>query len=210
MKILIIERNPMIIEGYMAILGPEEHTFLKTANCEDFATLFTTLHDLDLALITYETPSFSDKKLETRLDCATWIKRNIPYCKVILLTENEKALALYEMYKTAKADALLMKSDFTKKVFFDLVVTHTDSSLPYLSLGVKKAIENTVKNTTLLDSKNRRIITLLSNGYRLNQLDKELLLSTSAIQKRVSKLLVAFHAKNYQELLVLLRKREII
>lgn len=209
MKILIIERNPMVMEGYRALLGPKKHTFLTTTNCEDFASLFAPLPDLDLAIITYEILGFADKKLESGLDCALIIKENIPYCKVILLTENEKALVLYELYKTAKADALLVKSEFTKKVFFDLVATHTDA-LPYLSPLVKKAIQNTIKNTTLLDSKNRRIITLLAKGYRMNQLDQELLLSTSAIQKRVSKLLVAFKVKNYQELLAVLRARKLI
>lgn len=209
MKILIMERNPMVVEGYMAILGSEQHTFLTTTTCEDFAALFATLYDLDLAIITCEFLGVSDKKLETGLDCAVWIKRNIPYCKVILLTENEKALVLYEMYKTTKADALLVKSDFTKKVFFDLVTTNT-YALPYLSPLVKRAIQNMVKNASLLDSKNRRIIALLSNGYRMNQLDQELLLSKSAIQKRVSKLLVVFKVKNYQELLTVLRARKLI
>jgi len=202
--------NPMAVEGYRAILGSEQHTFLTTTTCEDFAALFAPLHDLDLAIITHEVLEFADKKLETGLDCAVLIKKNIPYCKVILLTENEKALVLYELYKTTKADALLVKSEFTKKVFFDLIATHTDSTLPYLSPLVKKAIQNTIKNTTLLDSKNRRIITLLSKGYRMNQLDQELLLSTSAIQKRVSKLSVAFKVKNYQELLAVLRARKLI
>jgi len=209
MKILIIERNPIVVEGYMAILGSEQHTFLKTTNCEDFATLFTTLHDLDLAIITYEILGFADEKLETGLDCAVWVKKNIPYCKVILLTENEKALALYEMYKTAKADALLVKSDFTKKVFFDLV-TSNRYTLPYVSPLAQGAIQTIIKNNTLLDSKNRRIIALLSQGYRIYQLCDEILLSRSAIQKRVSKMLIAFNVKDYQELLAVLRVCKII
>lgn len=209
MKILIIESNALLIEGYIAVLGNEKHTFLKVANGQDFFALFTKAKDLDLALITDHSMDVFERKLKTGLDCALFIKKNIPYCKIILLTEHEKALVLYELYKTIKVDALLVKSDFTKELFCDLVTT-TKIDFPYISPSAKKAIQTMLKNASLLDSKNRQILFLLAQGYRMNQISDQIVLSRSATQKRVSKLLVAFNVNNYHELLGVLKERRIV
>ncbi|MBB1140016.1 response regulator transcription factor [Myroides sp. WP-1] len=209
MKILIIESNALLIEGYIAVLGNEKHTFLKVANGQDFFALFTKAKDLDLALITDHSMDVFERKLKTGLDCALFIKKNIPYCKIILLTEHEKALVLYELYKTIKVDALLVKSDFTKELFCDLV-TATKIDFPYISPSAKKAIQTMLKNASLLDSKNRQILFLLAQGYRMNQISDQIVLSRSATQKRVSKLLVAFNVNNYHELLGVLKERRIV
>ncbi|EHQ41675.1 hypothetical protein Myrod_0839 [Myroides odoratus DSM 2801] len=209
MKILIVESNLMVVEGYISILGKKKHTFLNTTNCEDFFTLFETILDLDLAIITYDLVGVSENKLVSVSDCVLVIKRNIPYCKIILLSESEKALALYTMYKTIETDALIVQSDFTKELLLDLVESNK-YTLPYLSPLAEGAIQTIIKNNTLLDSKNRRIIALLSQGYRIYQLSDEILLSRSAIQKRVSKMMVAFNVKDYQELLAVLRVCKII
>ncbi|MGG5507196.1 MULTISPECIES: hypothetical protein [unclassified Myroides] len=87
MKILIIEPNPLLVEGYIAVLGNEKHTFLKMANSQEFFALFTTVKDLDLALITDHSMGVFDEKVEIGLDCTAFIKKDIPYCKIILLTD---------------------------------------------------------------------------------------------------------------------------
>ncbi|MGG5507195.1 MULTISPECIES: hypothetical protein [unclassified Myroides] len=116
---------------------------------------------------------------------------------------------MYEIHKTIKVDALLVKTDFTKKLFRDLV-TAAKIDFPYISPSAKKAIQTIVKNASLLDSKNRQILFLLAQGYRMNQISDQILLSRSATQKRVSKLLVAFGVKDYQELLGVLKERGIV
>jgi DNA-binding NarL/FixJ family response regulator len=63
---------------------------------------------------------------------------------------------------------------------------------------------------TLLDPTNREILMYLSHGFKIFQIQDFISLSTSGIQKRISKMLQEFDVSDYQELIVLVKKEGLL
>ena len=203
MNVLIIDDHPLIMEGYISFLNQSTHVYHKITSCEQF---FKWIHKgiiPDIAIVDYSIPPFLQKKLHSGADCALLLKKHAPNCKIIMITGHEESMILYNIYEQVSLDALIVKSDFTTKIFKQSILDNI-SALPYLSPKAKKAI-NTI-NGTLMDSKNREILMYLSNGFKIIQLQNFVSLSTSGVQKRIIKMLQEFNVSDYQELIVVAKK----
>jgi DNA-binding NarL/FixJ family response regulator len=210
MKILLADDHIMTIEGYKSILNAWDYSYINILNCEQFYYFINSMNvSIDIAVIDYNMPEYKEGKLESGADCSLLIKKKFPNCKIIFITSHEEALVLNEIYKNVRQDALLVKSDFSIEIFKDLIQSR-NYDLPYLSTLAKKAVQMVIARDTLLDSKNREILIYLANGFKIKQLEGLILLSNSAIQKRISKMLSDFYVKDYQELIFVARSLDFI
>ena len=203
MNVLLIDDHPMIMEGYISILNQPTYIYHKITSCEQF---FKWIHKgiiPDIAIVDYSMPPFPQQNLHSGGDCAVLLKKHAPNCKIIMVTAHEESTILYNIYEQVSIDALIVKSDFTTKIFKQSIFDNISESI-YLSPTAKKAL-NAIKGT-LLDSKNREILIYLSNGLKIIQLKDFVSLSTSGVQKRITKMLQEFNVSDYQELIVLAKK----
>ncbi|MDM1412119.1 response regulator transcription factor [Myroides odoratimimus] len=210
MRVLLADDHIMTIEGYKSILKHLDYSYVDILNCEEFHHFISTeKRSIDIAVIDYNMPGYKQAKLESGIDCSVLLKQKYPDCKIIFVTSYEEALVLYGIYKRVRPDALIVKSDFAIDVFKDLIQSK-NYDLPYLSKVAQQAVQKVITRDTLLDSKNREILMYLSNGFKVKQIESLVLLSSSAIQKRISKMLADFQVKDYLELVFVARNLDLI
>lgn len=210
MRVLLADDHIMTIEGYKSILKHLDYSYVDILNCEEFHHFISTeKRSIDIAVIDYNMPGYKQAKLESGIDCSVLLKQKYPDCKIIFVTSYEEALVLYGIYKRVRPDALIVKSDFAIDVFKDLIQSK-NYDLPYLSKVAQQAVQKVITRDTLLDSKNREILMYLSNGFKVKQIESLVLLSSSAIQKRICKMLADFQVKDYLELVFVARNLDLI
>ena len=209
MNILLADDHPMTLEGYISILNIPNYNFIKALTCEE--VYINVLKDkiVDIAIIDHDMPAFPERGLENGVDCALFIRKCLPECKIILITAHEEAMLLYNIHKKIDLYGLIVKSDFTADVFKKLVSesSHEES---YYSYQVKEALKEVNKRTTLLNSKNREILFYLTQGFKISEIESFVSLSTSGIQKRISKMLEEFDVSDYQKLIKIVKREKLI
>lgn len=190
LNVLMVDDHPPIIEGYRAILSYNTFGYnLETVaaySCE--AAYFIITEKLkpiafDIVLVDVTLPPFQEKNIESGEDLVLLVKEHLPEAKIIMLTSHTESLVLYRILNECQPDGLLVKSDFLSEEFllaFDVIV----KGGKYYSATVKNHKNDMISNVKTLDSYNRQIIILLSQGVKTKNFHEHINLSTSAIEKR--------------------------
>jgi len=199
MNILIVDDHLMTIEGYIALFEKEISVFTasKALNCEEAYHLTTSVPVLDIAIIDYQLPEFTEKELNNGIDIALLIKKHHPKCKVIMITAYQEAVIVYHIHKKARPDALVIKSDISYTTFKECL----NSENRYLSTTAQKAIGIINNNEELFNEVNREILFYLKQGFKINEIGNVLSLSESTIQKRIAKIRELLDVKDISSLI---------
>lgn len=208
MTLLLIDDHEILLQGYISILKDKKYNFYKARNCMEVYEHLQEGLIPDVAFMDHSLPPFPEQNLFSGVDCALLIKSYAPLCNILVITAHEEALTLYDIYQKTHPEGLILKSDFTSEMIESLV--SGDTPFPFLSNRAKEAIQEVQIKETLLSSTNIEILMYLSNGFKINELEGIVCLSTSAIQKRITKMLREFKVKDYQELIRLLKKDQIL
>lgn len=207
MNILLADDHLMCLDGYMTVLNNPNNTYALAYNCEDVYRLLSQGVVPDVAVLDHDMRSFKIKKLLSGIDCAKYIRKHIPTCKIIMITAHDDAVLLYSIRSQGTLDALIVKSDFTHCLLNELVVNPIAE--PYYSECAKRAFKQLTTIATLLESKNREILTYLAAGFKVSQLDDLVNLSQSAIKRRIGKMLQEFNVADNQELIRVAREQNL-
>ena len=190
LNVLMVDDHLPIIEGYKSILSFNPYGYnLNTVaayNCE--AAYFIITEKLkpiafDIVLVDVTLPPFQEKNIESGEDLVVLVKKHLPGTKIIMLTSHTESLVIYRILTECQPDGLLVKSDFLSEEFliaFDTVV----KGGKYYSTTVKNQQNEIISSVKTLDSYNRQIIMLLSQGVKTKNFHEYINLSTSAIEKR--------------------------
>ncbi|MBF6641344.1 response regulator transcription factor [Flavobacterium sp. J49] len=186
--VLIIDDHPPIIEGYKSILSynPYGYTLnIQTAfNCESaYQLISTTRNSFDVVMVDYTMPPYPGKKIHCGADLVPVIRKYLPESKIMMLTSHSSSLLLLKLITECDPEGLLVKSDFLADEFlvaFDTIVRGEN----YFSSTIQSLKKELAEKVEVLDSYNRQIITLLSEGIKTKNLPDHLHLSKSAIDKR--------------------------
>lgn len=199
MNVLMVDDHLMTIEGYIALVKKEipEFTTFKAFNCEEAYHYITSVSNFDLAIIDYQLPEFEEKKLNTGTDVALLLRKHHPECKIMMITAYEEATIVYNIYRKAQPDALIIKNDISYTSFKECL--HTAHR--YLSPTAQKAIGIINNNKELFNDVNREILLYLKLGYKLDEIGIALSLSESTIQKRVAKMRALFNVRDISGLI---------
>lgn len=194
LKVLMIDDHPTQIEGYKIILtynnlGLEIET-TTAFNCKDAFEIITDSSNsnfFDIVFLDRSMPPYLEKNIKSGEDLALLVKKHIPKSKTVMLTSHAEAFLLYNIVKKIEPDGLLVKSDFSAEELlnaFDMIMNDE----VYHSETVKESIKELLSREEYLDSYNRQIITLLSQGIKTKSLPEYLNLSMSAVEKRKSQI----------------------
>lgn len=199
MNVLIVDDHLMTIEGYIALFEKEISVFTasKALNCEEAYHLTTSVPVLDIAIIDYQLPEFTEKELNNGIDIALLIKKHHPKCKVIMITAYQEAVIVYDIHRKARPNALIIKNDISYTTFKECL----GSENRYLSSTARKAINIINNNEELFNEVNREILLYLKQGFKLDEIGDALSFSESTIQKRITKLKELLNAKDISSLI---------
>ncbi|HEX8270391.1 MAG TPA: response regulator [Flavobacterium sp.] len=188
-NILIIDDHPAIVEGYKSILslyeGYSNFKITTAGTCEaayDSMTVNPRTH-YHIVLLDVILPPKEQLGLKDGIDVGKMVRKVSPDSKLIMLTSHTEAFVLYKIIKEVNPNGLLIKSDFEPAELicaFEAVLNNET----YRSITVQSGINEILKKDIYLDTYNRQIISLLSQGIKTKNLPSHLNLSISAIDKR--------------------------
>lgn len=188
-KILMVDDHPSQIEGYKIILeyNNQGHTIETTPaySCELAYHAITHAHEkqFDVIFLDRSLPPYPEKNIKSGEDLAMLAKKHIPQAKIVMLTSHAEAFLLYNIVKKIQPNGLLVKSDFSAEELINAFDAIMDDRI-YYSETVKGSIRELLSREEYLDTYNRQIITLLSQGIKTKSIPEHLNLSISAVEKR--------------------------
>ena len=188
LQVLMVDDHPPMIEGYKSILSFNSFGYqLNTTaahSCESAYDFITRAkYPFDIVFLDLTLPPCLEKKLNSGEDLVPVVKRHHPNAKIIILTSHSESIVLFKIMKEHQLDGILVKSDFQAEELiraFDTVVKGGS----YFSETVVNHQKSWEEKSKVMDSYNRQILLLLSQGIKTKNLPNLLHLSKSAIDKR--------------------------
>ena len=189
-KILMVDDHKTMLTGYKSILEfNDKNLEIEVTFCHDceeaFNTITTTSNPVtfDLVFLDRSLPPYPEMKIKSGEDLALLVRQYLPDCKIIMLTSHAEAFVIYDIVHKIRPNGLLIKSDFDDKELLKAFNTVLDNKTHY-SETVTAALKEEIITRGYLDTVDRQIITLLSQGIRNQSIADELGLSVSAVEKR--------------------------
>ena len=200
MNILLVDDHPMTVEGFTNVLlktsflkGKPE--FTQKHSCEGAYAAITaavqTDQLFDLAIIDQGLPAYAEQFLESGSDLALLLRERMPDCKIVMVTAHSEVIIIYDIVKKVAPDGLINKNDINPDNL-QLIITEVMQGNQYHSATVKNCINEIWKKELMFDDFNRQILSYLSKGFKVKELEDVVHLCNSAIQKRVIRMKTAF------------------
>ena len=193
-RILMIDDHPSQIEGYKIILHCNDYGYeVETMACYDCESAYELItsgkfsNSFDVIFLDKNMPPFIERNIHSGEELVPFIRQYMPESKVMILTSYIEAFVLYNIVTKFQPSGLLVKSDFHP----DELVVALDEILQgkqYHSYTVKASLNQLLSKKEFLDSYNRQIILLLSQGVKTKSMPEYLNISLSAIEKRKSQI----------------------
>jgi DNA-binding NarL/FixJ family response regulator len=209
MNILLVDDHPLTVSVYATIIS-EEKNFFKNAritiahDCnEAFEVILNATNKneaFDLAIIDYNLPPYKEEKILSGADLAILVAKNFPKCKTAIITSHYEILIIYDLLRRVNPQGLISKNDINTDNLCDMIKEIMNGA-SYKSPQIQACIKEVWTKDLIFDDYNRKILLYLSKGYRIKELERVIMLSGSAIQKRIVKLKKVFKAQDERELL---------
>lgn len=188
--VLIIDDHMSIIEGYKTILSNNRLNatlhISEALNAQQGFEALTTKENtqkFDVIILDYTLPPYEGKAILNGFDLVQYIREFQPQAKLMILTSHSEALMLYRVIMESRAEAIMIKSDFTSIELLEAFENVYQGGKCYTKTIIELKNE-LLTNYRILDAINREIIKLLALGYKTKNIMTELNLSKSAIDKR--------------------------
>ncbi|WP_291123183.1 DNA-binding response regulator [Flavobacterium sp. UBA6046] len=200
MNILLVDDHPMTVEGFINALlkvnfNKKKAVFTKAHNCKDgyLAIIKSSKSSkpFNLAIIDQGLPSYPEQSIASGSDLALLIRKSMPDCKIIMITAHTEVIIIYDIVKNVRPDGLINKNDISPGNL-QLIVAEVMQGNQYHSPIIKSCIDEIRKKELMFDDFNRQILSYLSKGFKVKELEGVVCLSTSTIQKRVIQMKNAF------------------
>jgi two-component system response regulator NreC len=167
-RILIIDDHPAIIEGYKSIFSSSEHQIdIESAyDCEaGYQKITAPAKAYELALLDVALPPFEEQQLHSGEEVALLVRKQMPECKIIMLTSHADSFTLYNLIKKINPNGLLVKSDFKPNELLQAFNSVMEGNT-YYSITAKQSLKTIQSKEVYLDTCNRRIISLIAKGIK--------------------------------------------
>lgn len=187
-KILMVDDHKTMLIGYKSILEfNDKNLELDVTFCHDceeaYHIITSDTISFDLVFLDRSLPPYPEKKIKSGEDLALLVKKHLPNSKIIMLTSHAEAFVIYDIVHKIRPNGLLIKSDFDGDELLVAFNSILDEKT-YYSETVTAALKEQIISQGYLDTLDRQIITLLSQGLRNKTIASELGLSDSAVEKR--------------------------
>ncbi|HMK06237.1 MAG TPA: hypothetical protein VK476_01825 [Flavobacterium sp.] len=189
--ILIVDDHPFIIEAYKNAIrgynskGLYEFTITQAKDCKTGyeAIMAPGIVPFGIAFFDLSMPIYEEKGIYSGEDLALLIQKEMPDCKVILLTMHTELLKINTIIKKINPNGLVIKNDLT----FDELLLAFDKILKnenYYSQTVIKLVSQMQYDNIEIDAFDKQILHHLSKGTKTKDIPQYVPLSLSAVEKR--------------------------
>ena len=219
MNILIVDDHPFIIEGYKNAINsyPAEGLNFKITAAKDCKSGYDAIMNavdtpFSVALLDFSMPAYIEKNIATGEDLALLIRKEMPNCKIALLTMHTELLKISAIVEDLKPNALIIKNDLT---FDELLIAFAAvmNDEFYYSTTVKATVKAVKEDYSLeIDSFDKQILFHLSKGTSELEIPRYVPLLLEAIQQRICNLseLLGSTPNDHQSLVLAARSRKLV
>ncbi len=219
MNILIVDDHPFIIEGYKNAINsyPAEGINFNITAAKDCKSGYDAIMNavdtpFSVALLDFSMPAYIEKNIATGEDLALLIRKEMPNCKIALLTMHTELLKISAIVEDLKPNALIIKNDLT---FDELLIAFAAvmNDEFYYSTTVKATVKAVKEDYSLeIDSFDKQILFHLSKGTSELEIPRYVPLLLEAIQQRICNLseLLGSTPNDHQSLVLAARSRKLV
>ena len=190
-NILIVDDHPFIIEAYKNAIkgynskGAYEFIITQAKDCKTGYEAITAsgIEPFGIAFFDLSMPTYEEKSIFSGEDLALLVKKEMPNCKIILLTMHTELLKINTIIKNINPNGLVIKNDLT----FDELLLAFDKILKdenYYSQTVVKLVSQIQYDNIEIDAFDKQILFHLSKGTKTKDIPQYVPLSLSAVEKR--------------------------
>ncbi|UOY07004.1 response regulator [Muricauda sp. SCSIO 64092] len=193
-NILIVEDHPFVCEGYKKVLEPivieyaKKHIFHFAYDCEEaLECISNSIRGsllYDLVILDYRLPIYEEKGVLSGEDIGLKIRKESSNTKIIVITSISCNYTLNGILQTLHPNGLAYKGDLDGKTLTEGFKTILQDKVFYSERIVQMLSRHLELANRPLDQIDRKILYLLSKGFRTNELPKLVYLSMSGIEKR--------------------------
>jgi DNA-binding NarL/FixJ family response regulator len=189
-NVLIVDDHKLIIEGYKTIfsnnrLGAEIDVCEATTTTQAVEILKASAVEktFDVVILDYTLPVCETYKIYNGFDLVHYVRTYQPQAKLMILTSHSEALILYRVIMESRAEAIMIKSDFSSMELLEAFENVYQGGTCYTKTvaALKQQLNSDYK---VLDGINRQMIAMLAQGFKTRYIMDHLGLSKSAIDKR--------------------------
>ena len=194
-KIIVVDDHPMVIEGMKAMLNQIRYVELcATASNAYEAMEKVKENQPDLVITDINMPEISGVELTSKL------KKEFPNLKIIgMSTFNERSY-IAQMIQNG-ADGFLVKSASKEEI--ETAISSVVDGKMHLSsdAGMSTSEQKELKNQPTLTSREKEILTLISEGFTNPQIAEKLFISLYTVETHRKNLLSKFNTNNTASLI---------
>ena len=194
-KIIVVDDHPMVIEGMKAMLNQIRYVELcATASNAYEAMEKVKENQPDLVITDINMPEISGVELTSKL------KKEFPNLKIIgMSTFNERSY-IAQMIQNG-ADGFLVKSASKEEI--ETAISSVIDGKMHLSsdAGMSTSEQKELKNQPTLTSREKEILTLISEGFTNPQIAEKLFISLYTVETHRKNLLSKFNTNNTASLI---------
>ncbi len=190
-NLLIVDDHPFIIQGYENVIKrfpnkKYEFTITKASDCKSgYETIRNTEgKTFDYAFLDISMPEYPEKEIFTGEDLAKLINREMPDCKVMLLTMHSERLKAQAILDEIDPIGLVIKNDLT----FDNMLLAIETLLKgekYYSESVINFLNEQQKEKVYVDVIDRQILHFLSKGIKDDDVALYIPISSASVLTRI-------------------------
>lgn len=188
LHVLAIDDHAVVLQGYFSIFkhleNPYKFNLKKASDCKTGHDIILRHRDtpFDIAVLDYSIPAYPKLGLHTGEDMAALLRREMPGCKIIMMTMHREFEILGRIIQNIAPEGFINKSDCTTEELmegFQAVIkgdTFYSNTIQNYMMRLEKGI--------MLEEVDLRILYLLAKGIKNKNLIKYIPMSDSGIEKR--------------------------
>lgn len=194
-NILIVDDHPMNVDSYKSLLESvdkyKKNTYYLKYDCrETYLFLQHAKHNnqtIHYAFIDVNLPPYEEMKMRSGIDLAIEIRKLFPDCKIIIISMHKEPLWVNQMITSVNPEGFIAKNDINYKSFTDVYKT-IERNQQYYSSSIKEAHKVMIQSNINWDRHDSKILQLVAEGIKTNELPNFIPLSLSSIEKRKANL----------------------
>lgn len=196
MRVLITDDHQNMIDSLKTLLpfafeGEKNVHIVESLNFTD-AILAIKKHTeandpFDLAILDYSMPGDAEHAIFNGGDLCLFLREKMPTCKSFFFTAHLEDFTIFNLDQRVKPDAIVIKSDVSGSKLMNAIKEVVKGN-KYKSTSVLQKTHKMWEEEIFTKETNRKIVALISNGYKIKEIAEALSLSEVAIQKRIAKI----------------------
>ena len=188
-NVLIVDDHPFIIQGYKNVirLFPDKNvnfTFYEAIDCKSgYEAVMNPPVHYDIAFLDISMPEYPEMGISTGEDIAKLLMKEMPSCKIALLTMHSESLKVQSIIDEIDPLGLVIKNDLG----FESMILALDTIIKgekYYSDSVIKFLNNQQKEKVYVDVIDKQILHYLNKGVKYDDIPLYITISSSSVRTR--------------------------